>query len=242
MTDDLDLDRRPRARSASTSAGYVLGSLTARRAAGRRGPPRVLLRVPGRAGRARGHPGAARPGPARRSRRRPDPCPVDRWPEPPARRPTLDRRPAIGAGPSPRAACWSARGRRAGHRRRRSVVGVLIGRPDQPDFGRADRPAAAAARAAASAGAPRAPPRCDPPTTAPWCASTSRGCPADGSWYECTWTSGQGDQSAGTFRPAPTARCTSTSPPRPGLPRVEAHDRRAPAGLAAVRRCCEATA
>ena len=28
------------------------------------------------------------------------------------------------------------------------------------------------------------------------------GLPDDGSWYECTWTSNQGDQSAGTFRPA----------------------------------------
>jgi hypothetical protein len=84
------------------------------------------------------------------------------------------------------------------------VVGVLIGRPDQPDFGRTiPLQTAAAAPPSASGDAPSGTAALRPTENGTVVRLDLEGLPDDGSWYECTWTSAQGDQSAGTFRPGP---------------------------------------
>ncbi len=99
------------------------------------------------------------------------------------------------------------------------VVGVLIGRPDQPDFGRTV-PLQTAASASGTSGSGSG-----PTGTAAIRATENgtvvrldlEGLPTDGRWYECTWSSGQGEQSAGTFRPAAdgTANIDLTTAARP---------------------------
>lgn len=83
------------------------------------------------------------------------------------------------------------------------VVGVLIGRPDQPDFGRTIPLQTAAAVAPSGSGGPTGTAALRPTENGTVVRLDLEGLPADGSWYECTWSSNQGDQSAGTFRPAP---------------------------------------
>ncbi len=87
------------------------------------------------------------------------------------------------------------------------VVGVLIGRPDQPDFGRTIPLQTAAAVApsgsgGSASGGPSGTAALRPTDNGTVVRLDLAGLPVDGSWYECTWTSNQGDQSAGTFRPA----------------------------------------
>jgi len=79
------------------------------------------------------------------------------------------------------------------------IIGVLIGRPDQPAFGRSIPLQTAAAAPVPSAAGEAAFRATDNGTVV---RLDLEGLPAEGSWYECTWSSGQGDQSAGTFRPA----------------------------------------
>jgi hypothetical protein len=86
------------------------------------------------------------------------------------------------------------------------VVGVLIGRPDQPEFGRTipleTASAAPAPGSPGSGGTPAGTASLRPTDNGTVVRLDLEGLPADGSWYECTWSSGQGEQSAGTFRPA----------------------------------------
>ena len=84
------------------------------------------------------------------------------------------------------------------------IVGVLIGRPDQPDFGRTIPLQTAAAVAPSGPGdGPSGTASLRPTENGTVVRLDLQGLAGDGSWYECTWTSNQGDQSAGTFRPAP---------------------------------------
>jgi hypothetical protein len=86
------------------------------------------------------------------------------------------------------------------------VVGVLIGRPGQPDFGRTiPLQTAASAPDPGSSGAgvgPSGTASLRPTDNGTVVRLDLEGLTTDGSWYECTWTSGQGEQSAGTFHPA----------------------------------------
>ncbi|MGZ4695065.1 MAG: anti-sigma factor family protein [Acidimicrobiales bacterium] len=129
----------------------------------------------------------------------PRPAPVGTVDRPvPAHRPQRSRRTRVLVGAAGALAIAAA-----------LVVGILIGRPDQPDFGRTiPLQTAAAVSAPGSAGAGSG----GTPSGTAALRSTDNGTvvrldleglPTDGSWYECTWSSGQSEQSAGTFRPAP---------------------------------------
>jgi hypothetical protein len=81
------------------------------------------------------------------------------------------------------------------------VVGVLIGRSDQPDFGPPIALEPVAGPAAEAEVTPSGTAALRPTDHGTAVRLDLEGLPAEGTWYECTWSSGQGERSAGTFRP-----------------------------------------